>query len=153
MLRGIAQFIANSADTAPVSMMAEQSISASGKVYLQEDDEGSFISLELPFDRAWASLARSIDLSGFEITDRNRSEGRYYIRYIGTEDEKKSSWFGWLGGGDDDEHPAAGIPLLVDMATVEPERMQIRLRPESDPGALSAEQLEALLILIKGNIN
>lgn len=152
LLRGVAQFIANSADTAPVSMMAEQSISASGKVYLQDDERGNFISLELPFDRAWASVARSIELSGFEITDRNRSEGRYYIRYVGTEGEKKSGWFSWFGS-DDDEHPAAGIPLLVDMATVKPELMQIRLSPESDPDALTDEELEALLVLIKGNIN
>jgi outer membrane protein assembly factor BamC len=152
LLRGVAQFIANSADTAPVSMMAEQSISASGKVYLQDDERGHFISLELPFDRAWASVARSIELSGFEITDRNRSEGRYYIRYVGAEGEEKSGWFSWFGN-DDDEHPAAGIPLLVDMTTVKPELMQIRIRPESDPDALTGEQLEALLVLIKGNIN
>jgi outer membrane protein assembly factor BamC len=76
MLRGVAQFIANSADTAPVSMMAEQSISASGKVFIEESSSGSLIVLELPFDRAWASLARALEQSGFEITDRNRSEGR-----------------------------------------------------------------------------
>ena len=33
MLQGVAQFIANSADTAPVSMMAEQSISATGRFW------------------------------------------------------------------------------------------------------------------------
>ncbi|MFT4768355.1 MAG: outer membrane protein assembly factor BamC [Glaciecola sp.] len=151
LLRGVAQFVANSADTAPVSMMAEQSISAGGKVSLGDDDKGAFILLELPFDRAWASIARSLDLSGFDITDRNRSEGRYYLRYVGDEDEDGSGWFAWLG--DDDEHPADGVPLIVDVETQAPERMIIRMSYEEGGGSLSREQIEALLVLIKGNIN
>jgi len=152
MLRGVAQFIANSADTAPVSMMAEQSISATGKVSLAEDDNGmSYIVLELPFDRAWASLARSLDLSGFEITDRNRSSGEYFAQYLGEDGEEDSGWFSWFGGGDD--NPAVGVPLLVTMEQATEERMEIRLRPEAGPDALGRDDQLALLALIKGNIN
>ncbi|WOJ96390.1 outer membrane protein assembly factor BamC [Congregibacter brevis] len=151
MLRGVAQYVANSADTAPVSMMAEQSISAGGKVSLGDDDQGGFILLELPFDRAWASVARSLDLSGFDITDRNRSEGRYYVRYVGDEEEEGSSWFAWLG--DDDEHPAEGVPLILDVETQSPETMLIRMAFEEGGEPLSREQMDALLVLIKGNIN
>lgn len=152
MLRGVAQFIANSADTAPVSMMAEQSISASGKVFIEEGPTERFIVLELPFDRAWASLARALELSGFEITDRNRSEGVYYVTYVGDEEEGKSGWFGWLTGGGD-EHPAAGVPLLTTMRAAADERMEIRLATEAAGDALRDEEFEALLVLIKGNIN
>lgn len=152
LLRGVAQYIANSADTAPVSMMAEQSISASGKVALRDDDMGDYIELELPFERAWASVSRSLDLSGFEITDRNRSEGRYFIRYQTGDDDKKSGWFGWLSGGGD-EHPAAGVPLLLSVETAEPERMVIRLVPEDPQVDLQNDELQSLLVLIKGNIN
>ncbi|MFK8042077.1 outer membrane protein assembly factor BamC [Congregibacter sp.] len=151
MLRGVAQYVANSADTAPVSMMAEQSISAGGKVSLGDDDQGGFILLELPFDRAWASVARSLDLSGFDITDRNRSEGRYYMRYVGDEEEEGSSWFAWLG--DDDEHPAEGVPLILDVETQSPEKMLIRMAFEEGGEPLTREQMDALLVLIKGNIN
>lgn len=152
LLRGVAQYVANSADTAPVSMMAEQSISAGGKVSLGDDDQGGFILLELPFDRAWASIARSLDQSGFDITDRNRSEGRYYLRYVGDEDEEEgSSWFAWLGG--DDDHPAEGVPLILDVASQETERMIIRMSFEEGGESLTREQIDALLVLIKGNIN
>ena len=52
----IAQFLADSADSAPVSMIAEQGISAGGKISMQEAPEGyTYMRLELPFDRAWAS--------------------------------------------------------------------------------------------------
>lgn len=151
MLRGVAQYVANSADTAPVSMMAEQSISAGGKVSLGDDDQGTFILLELPFDRAWASVARSLELSGFEITDRNRSEGRYYLRYVGDEEEEGSSWFAWLG--DDDEHPAEGVPLILDVKSRDLETMVIRMSFEEGGESLTREQIDALLVLIKGNIN
>ena len=76
MLQGVAQFIANSADTAPVSMMAEQSISATGKVALVDrNPEDVYIRLELPFDRAWASLARSLEKSTFEMIREDSSAG------------------------------------------------------------------------------
>ena len=153
MLRGIAQYIANSADTAPVSMMAEQAMSATGKVALTEDEQGaSYIVLELPFDRAWASLARSLDLSGFEVTDRNRSAGEYYTRYVGEDAEKKSGWFSWFGGGGDD-HPALGVPLLITLQQVAGERMEIRLRAQQSFAALKRKDQLALLALIKGNID
>jgi outer membrane protein assembly factor BamC len=152
MLRGIAQYIANSADTAPVSMMAEQSISAQARVAVREDADGRpYIELELPFDRAWASLARSLERSGFEITDRNRSTGNYYVTYVGETDEDKGGWFSWLGG--DEDHPAVGIPMLVTLEERTPALMHIDLRPEQDDSPLRERDREALLVLIKGNID
>lgn len=153
MLRGVAQYIANSADTAPVSMMAEQSISAQARVAVREDADGRpYIELELPFDRAWASLARSLERSGFEISDRNRSTGNYYVTYVGDAEEDKGGWFAWLGGGDDD-HPAMGIPLLVTLQEQTPALMSIDLHPEQDDAPLGEREREALLVLIKGNID
>ena len=40
MLRAVAQYLADSADTAPVSMIAEQGLSAGGKISMQEAPEG-----------------------------------------------------------------------------------------------------------------
>ncbi|MEM1142585.1 MAG: outer membrane protein assembly factor BamC [Pseudomonadota bacterium] len=155
MLRGVAQFIANSADTAPVSMMAEQSMSASGKVALLDDTAGDYISLELPFNRAWASLARALDLSSFDINDRNRSAGNYYVSYNDEEGEGKSGFFSWFTGGAD-KHPATGVPLLVSMQRMGvdtgAETVEIRLREESS-SSLDEDELRSLLVLIKGNIN
>lgn len=153
MLRSVAQYIANSADTAPVSMMAEQSISATGKVAVQQDDNGDdFIALQLPFDRAWAALARSLDVSGFAINDRNRSEGRYWVAFVGDEEDQKKGWFSWIGGGDDDDLPGGGLPLLVTIESAADESMEIRLREENPGSGLEEDDARALLLLIKGNI-
>ena len=153
MLRGVAQFVANSADTAPVSMMAEQSIQATAKVALIEDPSGvSYIELELPYDRAWASLARSLEQSGFEITDRNRSAGEYFVSYRGDPEDEKGGWFGWLGGGGDD-HPVQDVPMLVTMTEAADQRMVIRMAPESTEAEVAPRDQNALLVLIKGNIN
>ena len=78
MLRAIAQYLADSAESPPVSMIAEQGISAGGKISMQEATEGyTYIRLELPYDRAWASLGRALEESTFVIADRDRSAGIY----------------------------------------------------------------------------
>ncbi|MBA6412768.1 outer membrane protein assembly factor BamC [Parahaliea sp. F7430] len=149
MLKAVAQFIANSADTAPVSMIAEQAMSAVGKVSMQEAPEGyTYISLGLPFGRAWASLAKALEDSSFEIEDRDRSAGTYYVRYLGPSEQEEGGWFSWLFGSD--EHPLKNksFELLVTEDTAE--QVAIRLR-SSDP-AYDKRQEQALLAIIKGNI-
>lgn len=153
MLRSIAQFIANSADTAPVSMIADQAISAGGKVTIEETPGESYIRLELGFARGWASLARALEESGFEITDRDRSAGRYYVTYRGEDADEKGGWFSWFGGGDDDEHPLTGKPLLVDVTDKGSDLLEIRLRSEVSEPAATDEAIQSLLQLIKGNID
>jgi outer membrane protein assembly factor BamC len=152
MLRSVAQFIANSADTAPVSMMAEQSISASGKLQLVEEGNSAYLRLELPFDRAWASVARAIEDSGFTITDRNRSERRYYVTYSGLEEEESGGWFSWFGG-DDDESPLKDVPLLVTVDAAGEEVQEIRVEADAGGGPLPREDRMLALQLLKGNIN
>ncbi|MFT4825646.1 MAG: outer membrane protein assembly factor BamC [Halioglobus sp.] len=155
MLQGVAQYIANSADSAPVSMIAEQAISASGKISLQESsDGGAFIRVGLPYSRAWASLARALELSTFEITDRDRSEGHYYVNFIGPEAEDEDGWFDWLF--DEEGHPSAGQSFLVKAVAENDETVSITIErqasDESD-GPFDRRQEQALLALIKGNIN
>lgn len=155
MLQGVAQYIANSADSAPVSMIAEQGISASGKISLQESRDGStFIRVGLPFDRAWASVARALELSTFEITDRDRSKGHYYVDFVGPEAEEESGWFDWLF--DEEGHPSAGQSFLVKVVAEDAQNVVIRIERQSSDEPLEAldrRQEQALLVLIKGNIN
>lgn len=155
MLQGVAQYIANSSDSAPVSMIAEQAISASGKISLQESGDGhTFIRVGLSFGRAWASLARALGLSTFEITDRDRSKGHYYVTFIGPEAEEEDGWFDWLF--DEEGHPSAGQSFLVKTVAENDSSVaiSIELQTSDEPlEALSPRQEQALLVLIKGNIN
>ena len=153
MLRSVAQYVANSTETAPVSMMADQAISASGKISVQEDSDGdTYISLGLPFNRAWASLALALEAATFEIRDRDRSAGRYYLRFVGEEEEDEGGWFDWLFGGGG-SHPLAD--RLFEVSVVEESATEVRIDLEPGEAGTPLESAEkmALLELIKGNIN
>lgn len=153
MLRAVAQYIANSAETAPVSMMAEQSISATGKIALEEREQGgSQIRLGLPFNRAWASLALALEASTYEITDRDRSAGRYYVRYLGPDADEKPGFFGRLFGRDN-RHPLAGNSYVVSLLEQGDEEVLIRIQPDAQTPALEYREEQALLSQLQGNIN
>ena len=153
MLRAVSQFLADSADTAPVSMIAEQGIAASGKIALDEAEAGyTFIRLGLPYDRAWASLGLALERSSFEVTDRDRSTGTYYATFIGPEEEEESGWMDWLWNSDD-ENPMAGKTFLVIMEKLDGETVSIRLQPQEQVEAFDKREEQGLLSLIKGNIS
>ena len=152
MLRAVAQYLANSAESAPVSMIAEQSISAGGKISMQESPEGyTYILLALPYDRAWASLGKALETSSFEITDRDRSAGTYYARFLGTPEEDDGGWFDWLFG--EDEHPLAGQTFMVTIEARDADNVVIRLRPQEQGEAFAKRDEQALLAIIRGNIS
>jgi len=153
MLRAVAQFLANSADSAPVSMIAEQGISASGKISMQEAPAGyTYILLALPYDRAWASLGRALEKSTFEITDRDRSGGNYYVRFLGPNAQEEAGWMDWLWGSGED-HPMAGQMFLVTMTPQDELAVIIRLQPQDDSLSFDKRAEQDLLALIKSNIN
>jgi outer membrane protein assembly factor BamC len=153
MLQAVAQFLADSADSAPVSMIAEQGISAGGKISIDEAPEGyTYIRLALNFDRAWASLGRGLEKSSFEITDRDRSTGVYYARFLGPQGDEDDGWFDWMWSSDE-EHPLAGQVFLVSMESENNQTVIIRLQPQDETTVLDKGTEQELLALIKGNIN
>jgi outer membrane protein assembly factor BamC len=158
MLRALAQYIANSADSTPVSMMADQAMSATGKISIQEGpDNDLYIRLSLPYDRAWASVGRALEESSFEITDRDRSAGKYYVRFIGPESEEEAGWFDWILNTDS-KHPLAGRHFIVSVESLDDQDEAIRIEPpltspEGEPVTLEKQDEQALLVLLKGNID
>ncbi len=150
MLQSVSQYIANSSDTAPVSMIADQSIQAAGRISLQEADDGhTYIQVGLPYARAWASLDRALQASTFQITDRNRSAGEYFVTFLGPDAEEEDGWFDWLF--DEEEHPLAGRNFLVTATPEGSGDTAIRLAPR-DGAPLEQREEQALLALLKGNI-
>lgn len=158
MLRAVSQFIANSADSTPVSMVADQAISAAGKISLQEGPDGDvYIRLSLPYDRAWASVGRAVEESSFEITDRDRSTGQYYVRFLGPQSEEDDGWFDWLLDSDS-EHPLAGQLFIVSVQPLDTQDVTIRIIPQpaeagGETAVVEKRDEQALLALIKGNID
>jgi outer membrane protein assembly factor BamC len=157
MLRAISQYIANSTDSTPVSMVADQAIHAEGKISMQEGpDDDIYIRLSLPYDRAWASVGRAIEESNFEITDRDRSAGKYYVRFLGTESENEAGWFDWLLGGDED--PMVNQQFVISVDSLDDQDVAIRIdlqapQDGAEAGVLEKRDEQVLLALIKGNID
>ena len=150
MLQDVAQYLANSADTAPISMMADRSMSDSGRIALEDTEQETRIRLELPFDRAWASLVKGTEQADFVIDDRNRSEGVLYATFVGPQDEEDSGWFDWLWGGED-EHPLAGHEYQIHLDQASEAIMLITLRGiEGEP--VDRREQQALLTILRGNI-
>jgi outer membrane protein assembly factor BamC len=153
MLQAIAQFLADSTESAPVSMIAEQGISAGGKITLQDAPEGyTYLRLDLPFDRAWASLDRALTKSTFEITDKDRSSGVYYVRFLGQAAEGEKSWWTSLWNTDD-AHPLAGQEFQVSVQSLSAQAVSIRLRPQDEGIPFDKREQQDLLLMIKGNID
>ena len=153
MLMKLAQYVADNVDQTPVSMMAQQSISSSGRVSMQEDEAGNpSIRLELPFYRAWASLDRAINDSSFDITDRNLSEKRYFMRYVESGEDGEGGWFGWLFGRDRQARELEEHGYRLQLEEAAENAVLITIHRE-DGEALAQEQAQAILVLIKGNIS
>ncbi len=154
MLMAIAQYIASNTGAAPVSMMAQQAITATGKVSMQEDaNDIAYIRLELPFYRAWASVERALRESNFHMRDRDRSTGVFYFRYV-EQDDEDSGWFDWIFGSDNQADTAAMTEqdFVLTLQEQTPAVVRITIARE-DNEALIPTQVQSLLGLIKGNIN
>ena len=154
MLRSVAEYVANTTETAPVSMIAQQAILASGKVTMQDDTDGQpYIRLELPYYRAWASVERALGESSFKVRDRDRSTGVYYIRYDET-DEEDSGWFDWLfeSEGNADGSILTDQDFILNLKEESSGLVRITIARE-DKGELTPAQSQKLLGLIKGNIS
>tara|TARA_B110000503_G_scaffold20552_1_gene30919 strand:- start:35599 stop:36654 length:1056 start_codon:yes stop_codon:yes gene_type:complete len=153
MLQAVSQFLADSADSAPVSMIAEQGISAGGKISLLETPEGaSYLELELPFDRAWASLGRALEESSFQITDKDRSSGSYYLLFTGEDEAKQEGWWGSLWNNDDPQ-PLVGQSFVIFVQALSERAVSITLRPQDANMPFDNRDGQQLLSLIKGNID
>jgi len=150
MLRNIAQFIANSAESAPVSMMAEQAMTGAGRIAMEESTSGARLRLDLPFNRAWAATEKGFTDAGFRLDDKNRSEGLFYVTYLGPEGEEDGGWFSWLGGSDSDD-PLIGQQFQVQLITEDTSQVTIHILG-SDGQPIGQLEQQGLLTLLQGNI-
>ena len=150
MLQDVAQYLANSAESVPISMMADRSMSDSGRITLEDTEQETRIRLALPFDRAWASLVKGTEQADFVIDDRNRSEGVLYATFVGPQEEEDSGWFDWLWGGEDD-HPLAGHRYQIHLDAENDDTMLITLRGV-DGEVIERREQQALLTILRGNI-
>lgn len=57
---------------------------------LKRDDAGvSYLLVEAEYDVVWREIRLSLVATGFTLTDKNRSDGLFYIRYRDPDDERE----------------------------------------------------------------
>ncbi|TKR53520.1 outer membrane protein assembly factor BamC [Allopusillimonas ginsengisoli] len=74
---------------------AEQDPDAVQAVKLAGDQ--ATISLNEPFDRAWRRVGVAIDSARFQVTDRDRSAGDYFVRYLDSDSGTKIEQQNFIG--------------------------------------------------------
>ena len=148
MVRHLAQYLADAQAASSVSMVTQQNVGDSGKVFLANNDDFHFIRLMLEFDRAWASLGTALRKSGFNVRDWDRRSGRYWVEYEPNEEEKESGWFDKVFKR---EESRKAPRYVVDMQQQAHRHMIITI--EGEDQKISKQLEEELLRLIKGYIN
>lgn len=155
MTRSLAQYLADSAAAAAVSMLAQQAIDSSGKVVLEEDANAMpYIKLSLPYSRAWAAVDKALRDAGFEIDDLNRSEELYYVHYLdtGEDEDNKPGFFKRLFSSKSDEEKERGIAYLVKVSKQDSNAVHITIETQSGD-SLDALETKKLLVLLKRHIS
>ena len=93
MINLLAEHLADSPNRASYSLLAQGIGSASKVKLLYDNSSEPYLSLSLPFDRAWASLGLALKKANFDISDLNRSRGFYLARSNGAASVKEEKGF------------------------------------------------------------
>lgn len=147
MVRQLAEYLANTDGSASVSLLA-QGIGSASKVSLGRDEHGTpTITLELPFDRAWASIGQALNKAEFNVADLDRSKGLYYVSYQPELDKEKPGFFGRLFGKRSEEGDAEDYLLTVKSKG---EAVAIQISNAATQESLESKQARDLLERLKG---
>ncbi|HSG60169.1 MAG TPA: outer membrane protein assembly factor BamC [Pseudomonadales bacterium] len=153
MVMELANYLVQDASSASVSLLA-QGISEASRVRLIEDaDVPAYIELQLGFDRAWAAMTLALKKAEFEVDDRNRSQGRYFMTYkpaAAGEDGKPGFWSS-LFGSDAEQVEHFGTTFQLVLRQLNKDTVTIELVPEK--AGFPEDDRRALLEILKSNIS
>ncbi len=55
-------------------------------IFLDDADNPTVLTIKKLFDRSWDVVGRALELKKIEITDKNREQGVYFVKYDPTDD-------------------------------------------------------------------
>jgi outer membrane protein assembly factor BamC len=104
MIDQITDFMATTVSQPSVSLLA-QGLTGEPRLSFIDSEKDPRLVLQLPFNRAWASMAHALKKAEFRIDDINREQGYFLATYmpLPTDDEKPGFWRR-LFGAEDPEH-------------------------------------------------
>lgn len=102
MLDDISQYLADRTDlyrASSVSLLAG-SIEAESKANIMPSASGDMLRIRIDFDRAWSLVNQALTNADILLTDSNRDEGVFTVRYAGDEEEERPGFFRRMFGAD-----------------------------------------------------
>ena len=109
----LAQYLADAEGAAAVSLLA-QDIGSVSKVTLKRDATTQFfLDLELPFERGWASTGQALTKAKFEVSDLDRSAGKYYVSFTSGGEEDDPGFFSRIFAGGKNAEDVQNYELSV----------------------------------------
>lgn len=104
-----------------VEALAAQKYQPMSHIEQGPDGNPAAVIIDEPFDRAWRRVGVALDRAGFEVRDRDRSQGLFMINYLDPEyEQQKKSEQGFFAN------------LFSKTTNVDPVPYRIRLTPEGE---------------------
>ncbi len=159
MIKALSQFIADNGTTGAVSMLAQRGLESRGKVFLNKKvGESPYLRLDLPFERAWSSMALALPKAGFSMEDQNRGDREFWVRYTPEVDPKDkpgmwSRFWSWLFG-DYDQLADPKVMYILRLQSSGEGDTAVRIDLSRQDGKKSPPKVETeLLNLIKNKLS
>ena len=147
MLQILAEAMAGDASSGTVSLLA-QNIGGTEKVEIVTPKVADpYLLMKLDIDRAWASVAYSLQRGGFTTIDQNQSGGIFYINYTPEEHDEPGFFRRLLGRGE----KIIEINYVVVLTAVD-DGVQIRVMDKDRAGLDRAEAIR-LLKNVRANLS
>jgi len=149
----LADALVNDISSGSVSLLA-QNIGGESRVdVVIPEEDAPYISMDLNYDRAWASVIHSLSLGGFSVVDKNRSAGTVMVEFddspVVHEDNTLVGVITSLFEGDEEEQAA----LQYQVRLIQNEQVvEVHINDRQN-GSLDRLYATKLLKVIRGNLS
>lgn len=152
MLDDISLYLADRTDlyrASSVSLLAG-SIEAESKANIVPTANGDTLEVRIDFGRAWSQLSQALENAEIEVTQSNRDEAYYTVRFDGSEEEERPGFFRRMfGAGRDKDEELPVFTITID--TLE-DRVVITAEPAAGDAAATAELRNQLIRVVHRNL-
>ena len=129
--------------------LAAQNLNEMKKAKIFTEDGMTVISLDLNFDRAWSSVSKALNAAEIVTTDRDRSNGTFYVSFA-EKDERRFRLFGGRSSNDNTQNNQFGQSSQFEI-TITQENNKSYVRAISKNGNI--EESELLLSKINESLS
>lgn len=149
----LADALVNDISSGSVSLLAQNIGDESRVDVVTPEEDAPYISMDLNYDRAWASVIHSLSLGGFSVMDQNQSAGTVIVEFddnpVVHEDRSLVGVVSSLFKGDEEEQ----VVLQYQVRLIQNEQVvEVRIN-DSQNGSLDRSHATKLLKLIRGNLS